>query len=45
MFAFLRKRIRKEHMKVVAQNYKALAYLFASCRLLQASSFQSFCSV
>lgn len=29
MFAFLRKRILKEHMKLVAQNYKALAYVSA----------------
>ncbi len=29
MFAFLRKRVLKEHMKLVAQNYKALAYLSA----------------
>ena len=29
MFALLRKRILKEHMKLVAQNYSALAYLNA----------------
>ena len=27
MFAFLQKRILKEHMKLVAQNYNALNYL------------------
>lgn len=29
MFSFLRKRILKEHMKLVTQNHRALAYLSA----------------
>ena len=29
MFAFIRRRVLKEHMKLVAQNYTALAYVSA----------------
>ena len=29
MFSFMRKRILKEHMKIMTQNYKALTYLTA----------------